>query len=73
MVKTKTFDPAARARKKQASCDQDRDSVGKREVSPEELCRENSFFGALDLRSCEIAAVGRRPLTKTKNPTGDDC
>ncbi len=55
-----SFDPAERARQKQASRDRDRERLEKGEVSAEDLRLENSFFGSLDVANFRIAAVGKK-------------
>lgn len=56
------FDPAERARQKQASRDRDARRLADGEVTPTELRRENAFFGSLDFSRFRMTAIGDRPV-----------
>lgn len=64
-----TFDPAERARQKQASRDEDARQLAAGEVTPRELRKRNAFLGALDLSRYRMVAIGGKPLADPERGT----
>lgn len=56
------LDQEARAAAKQASRDEDARRLLSGEISNDELRRENSFLGALDVSMLRMVAIGGKPL-----------
>lgn len=58
------LDQKARAAVKQASRDEDARRLLSGEISNDELRRENSFLGALDVSKLRTVAIGGKPLAR---------
>ncbi|MGI0524003.1 hypothetical protein [Rhizobium giardinii] len=56
------LDQKARAEAKRASRDEDERRLAAGEITKQELRRENSFFGALDMSKFRIVAIGGKPV-----------
>jgi hypothetical protein len=62
--KVSTFDPAERARQKQASRDEDARRLAAREVTKAQLRRENGMLSGMDFSNAAIVAIGGKRLEK---------
>ncbi len=58
------FDPAERARQKQASRDEDARRLAAGEITRSELRRENGMVSGMDLSNASIVAIGGKKLAK---------
>ena len=56
------LDQARRVAAKQASRDEDARKLADGEMSPAEMRRKNSFFGALSLGGYKMVAIGGKPI-----------
>jgi hypothetical protein len=62
--KISTFDPAERARQKQASRDEDARRLAAGEVTKAQLKRENGMLSGMDFSNSSIVAIGGKKLAK---------
>lgn len=60
----KSLDQRARAAAKQASRDEDARRLAAGEISEDELRRNNSFFGSLDMSRFRMVAIGGKPIKR---------
>jgi hypothetical protein len=70
--KIRDFDPAERAREKQASRDEDARRLNAGEFTREELAKKNDFFAGFVVEKFKIKSVGGEPFDlrgKKKRPT----
>lgn len=60
--KVSFVDPVERAAAKQRSRDDDARRLAAGEIKKQELRKENSFFGALDVSKLRMLSIGGKPV-----------